>query len=533
MILAPETKDQASQEGSGMFGRLRYSILFILPLTLFCASSPSSGAEEYIALFDEVELYSRLDRYERRRYEGLRYLMNDHQKMHYLTTPTRKERDEWVIRFWRLNDPTPATRKNERRIEHKQRVKDVRERYPKDGFPGWDNRGETLIRFGKPDAIAEIPGNIGGFNAQSNQKAAEDIKMPGQVWQYHRLGMVVPFENVNLDGEHIYYMEIKTAYSKYPALMLTDAYSDYVESMTYSSSNVYSLFFAASKELMTFYSHLENNRYFHTADLERVPLPCYFDITAFNAGRGKLRTEVNFEIPARELSYEAGPDGYTTDFEVRVAVYDLNMEEVVSGFEIVGIDLPELPAPDSPWLLPAQYILTLDPGYYRFGLEVRDRRTKKHGAFLASRHIAPLGDTLSVSDIQLASSIEEAGSRTSFIKGPLRVIPHPVHAYRKPDPVRFYFEIYGLDVDDEDFGFWEIEYSVEPKEKKHWGPVYKDVGTVMSSKFNASGFGSMQHERLEINSDELWEGSFRLRVRVMDRRTRESVETITSFSILE
>ena len=162
-----------------------------------------------------------------------------------------------------------------------------------------------------------------------------------------------------------------------------------------------------------------------------------------------------------------------------------------------------------------------------------DRRTKKHGVFLASRNIAPLGDTLCVSDIQLASSIEEAGNRTSFIKGALRVIPHPVHAYRKPDPVRFYFEIYGLDVDDEDFGFWEVEYSVEPKEKRRRGPVYKDAGTVMSSKFNASGFGSTQHERLEIDSGELWEGSFRLRVRVMDRRTREYVKTMTSFSILE
>ncbi len=113
------------------------------------------------------------------------------------------------------------------------------------------------------------------------------------------------------------------------------------------------------------------------------------------------------------------------------------------------------------------------------------------------------------------------------------MIPHPVHAYRKPDPVKFYFEIYGLDLDEEDFGFWEVEYSVEPKEKKREGPVYKDVATVMSSKVNASGFGSTQHERLEIDSKDLWEGSFRLRVRVMDRRTRKSVETQTSFSILE
>ena len=513
-----------------MSARLRYSTLLIL---LLCLIPAVAAAEGYTVPFDEEELYSHLDRYERRRYEGLRYLMNNHQKMHYLKVPTREERDEWIMRFWRLNDPTPATKKNERRIEHKQRVKDAREKYPKDGFPYFDHRGETYIRFGKPRVIADIPGNIGGFDAYSNHSAAEDIKMPGEVWHYPRLSMVVPFEDVNLSGEHIYFMEVRPAYTTYPSDMMTDYYSDYLESMTYSSANVYELFFAASPQLLNFYSNLENNRHFHTADLARVPLPCYFDITTFKGGSGKVRTEVNFEIPARELSYEMVENGWKTDFEVKVAVYDMNMEEVVSGMDVVDIDLPEKPEPDSPWLLPAQFILTLDPGYYRFGLEVRDRRSKKHSAFLASRNITPMGDTLCVSDIQLASSITDAGSRTSFVKGPLRVIPHPVHAYRKPDPIKFYFEIYGLDLDDEDFGFWEVEYSVEPKEKKREGPVYKDVGTVMSSKINASGFGSTQYERLEINSEELWEGSFRLRVRVMDRRTRKTVETQTSFSILE
>jgi len=508
---------------------IKYAVLTALPLFV----APPSLQAQLMKTDDELELYSRLDRYEKRRYEGLRYLMNDYQKRHYLTIPDRKERDEWVARFWKLNDPTPATKKNERRIEHEARVEMAREMYPKDGFPGWDHRGETLIRFGKPDVIAEIPGNIGEFDSEYAGGRTRDVKMPGQVWQYIKLGMVVPFENVKLDGEYVYFMEVRPVYADLPSNMLTDGYSDYLESMNYSSSNVYSLFFTASPELLRFYSYLEDNRHFHAADLERVPLPCYFDITSFKGGSGKIRTEVNFEIPARELSYEQETSGWRTDFEVRVAVYGLDMEEVVSRSDVVDIDLPEKPAPDSPWLLPAQFILTLDPGYYRFGLEVMDRRSKKHGVFLSSRNVEAMGDTLCVSDIQLASSITEAGSRTSFIKGPLRVIPHPVHAYRKPDPVRFYFEIYGLDLDDEDFGFWEVEYSVEPREKKREGPVYKDVGTILSARFNSSGFGSMQNERLEIDSKELWEGSFRLRVRVMDRRTRKHVETMTNFSIVE
>jgi len=103
-----------------------------------------------------------------------------------------------------------------------------------------------------------------------------------------------------------------------------------------------------------------------------------------------------------------------------------------------------------------------------------------------------------------------------------------------PDPVKFYFEIYGLDVDNEDFAFWEVEYSVEPKKgKKRDGLGYKDVSTDLSAKFSTSGFGSNQTERIELATENLWEGSFRITVRVMDRRTRKSVERIAYFSILE
>ncbi len=133
---------------------LRYLILIVL---LACMLPSAIAAEGYDVPFDEEELFSQLDRYEKRRYEGLRYLMNNYQKLHYLKTPTRKERDDWIARFWKLNDPTPATRKNERRIEHEQRVKDAREQYPKEGFPGWDHRGETLIRFGKPACHSRHP----------------------------------------------------------------------------------------------------------------------------------------------------------------------------------------------------------------------------------------------------------------------------------------------------------------------------------------------------------------------------------------
>jgi len=495
-------------------------------LLLICLTSPPCTSSEFSDKFDEETLFSNLDRYEKRQYEGLRYLMNDHQKMHYLRLPTRKERDEWLIKFWRMNDPTPSTRTNERRIEHDARVATARELYAKNGFPGWDHRGETFIRFGKPDYAADVSGQV-NENVQ---------KGPGEIWQYYQLGIVVPFEDAFLNGEHTYYMEIATVYTQSPHEMLTDEYADLSEMYAFSPYNIYGLGFGPSDELMRFYSYVENNRYFHSADIKHPDLPCYFDITAFKGDNGKVKTEISFEIPAKELTYTEGRDGWKTDFEASIAVYDMEMNEIVTVMDTVRIELPVKPEPDSPWLLPAQFTLTLKPGYYRFGLEVRDHKTNKHGVYLCSRHILPFGESLAISDVQMASLIEETGrgSRPSFIKGPLRVIPHPIHAYRMPDPVKFYFEIYGLDVDNEDFAFWEVEYSVEPKKgKKRDGLGYKDVSTDLSAKFSTSGFGSTQIERIELATENLWEGSFRITVRVMDRRTRKSVEKIAYFSILE
>jgi hypothetical protein len=248
---------------------------------------------------------------------------------------------------------------------------------------------------------------------------------------------------------------------------------------------------------------------------------------------GRLRTELNFEISADEISYEPVENGFRTDLLVRVKVFDLNMDEVVFGQDSIDIVLPELPGPEKHWLLPAQYILTLTPGYYRFGLEISDLGNGRHTSLVMSRLLTPMGEKLSVSDIQLASTIYPSWDKATFLKGNYRIVPHPLHAYRRPDPVRFYFEIYGLNVGLDDISYVDIQYHIEPKDEREGGPSSKEIAADLSSTIGWSDFGASQQAYLAVDSRDLPEGSYRLRVRVKDGRTRRSVETITSFSILE
>jgi GWxTD domain-containing protein len=515
------------------------SAVFLLysAIVLFCMPA-ELHSQECTQVFNEIVMCSNLDKFERKNYEGLRYLLNDFQKKHYLSLPTREERDDWLRRFWLMLDPTPASRKNERRIEHEERIEIARERYGIERFPGFDHRGETLIRFGEPDLIADIPAQLIDAETQMEQF---DLKMPGEVWHYYKYKIMVPFEEVNLNGECIYYMELRTINRSMWQESLKGGFDIYNleglfflnEMMTYSAMNLYELYFAATDEYMTFYSYLENNQCIYASDFERLPLEYYFDFTSFKNRSGEIRTDVNIEIPLRELTFQHELGKQYARFIMKIAVYDLAMNEVARATDIVKYQLPDMPNQDCSSLIPVQYTFFLDPGYYRFGLEVKDLKSNKHGCYRTCRFIEPLAGTLCISDIQFASSIKPADGETTFRRDSLRIVPHPLHAYRKPDRINFYFEIYGLDTDKDDVSFYSIEYAIEPKEKKRWGPVLQDIETIISSTFETSALGSDQHQRLEIDTDELWEGSFILRVRVRDRRTGKTAEKITNFSVLD
>jgi hypothetical protein len=166
------------------------------------------------------------------------------------------------------------------------------------------------------------------------------------------------------------------------------------------------------------------------------------------------------------------------------------------------------------------------------GLEAYDNYTKRRASFKKEIEVAPLNGSPDISDIQFASSIRDAEPGSRFAKGNLQVVPHPIRAYRIPFPISFYFEIYGLDADEDGKALYRVEYRIVPLEKRRWGPVLQDVPAI-SSSFETSGYGATQPQRLSIATDELWQGPFRLEVSVTDLRTRRTAERSATFSIVE
>ena len=523
-------------------------------LAIHCAGS-ALHAEDFKG---ENDLLRKTEPEERLTYFGLRYSLNNYEKRHYLSMPTREERDEWLERYWAMNDPTPATPENERRIEHELRVRIARSAFGMKKAPGWDRRGECLIRWGWPGIRSSFPANIGFYR----------MLPPGEMWYYYKLDMTILFHDFNLNGIHIFAIEpqVMSARETLDKMRAIAEYSKLMPAeetqldqgsalMALKNFNPDNIDYVASPDIRAqlatrsfedvvrqdqlresknnFYKYLEEKPTIYSFEMDEDLLPVVFDVTSFSGGDGKIRTEVNFEVPTRELLFERKDGILRAEVELSVLVRDIDMKEVAAATEFTGASQEGGQVFEGPAYIPGQVAVTLEPGYYRIGIEIHDLKSKRIGVYRTNVELPPLHGGLALSDILFASTITQVDETVRYQKGNLQVVPHPLHAYRIPYPLTFYFEIYGLDTDNEGIALYEVEYRVVPITKKKKGLTLEEIPTAVESRFETSGFGPSQPQRLEIATDNLWEGSFRLIITVMDRRTRESVEKIANFSILE
>jgi len=508
----------------------------------------------------ELKLVKKLDPDEMMAYFGLQYLLNDYQKKQFLSLKSRPEREKWIEQFWAEQDPTPGTEINEKRIEHEKRVKLARKLFGIKKPPGWDRRGEVLIRFGFPTTRERIWADI-NFHGMTP---------PGEVWYYKKLNMIVAFQNYNLKGEYIFAI---TPYGRSATRELERVknvidllknhvlqpiyplqYMDYDEIKDLVDYNPDEIDYLGDRDILAetpkdliaqieeekkeeainnFYKYMEEKPTIYSYELKEKPLPLYFDITTFHGGGNKLRIEVNFEVPTEELRLVRSKGTLSGEVELNVVVRDMEMNEIARGRDYIRVRFAEEKTSKGPSLLPGKVTLTLEPGYYRFGLQATDKNSNRVGGYRTSVLISPIKGAPYISDILFASSITESEYGEKFQKGNLYVVPHPMHAYMKPKPIKFYFEIYNLKTDADGIAYYRIEYKIIPKSKRRKGPVLEEVPSVISSSFETSGYGSTQIQHLSISTENLWEGIFELSIKVTDRITFQKFERKTRFSILE
>ena len=142
------------------------------------------------------------------RYEfrSLQYLLSDAQLETFLQLYDKPSRIAWIERFWEALDPTFTSEENELRAEHEQRVLHAEDYFRVPKWPGWDARGEMLIRYGIPTERYQHPAAV--------LPPPSGIVPAWEEWVYATPPISMKFEDVYASGEYTSFLSHVTAVGK-------------------------------------------------------------------------------------------------------------------------------------------------------------------------------------------------------------------------------------------------------------------------------------------------------------------------------
>ena len=115
------------------------------------------------------------------------------------------QRGEALATWWRSQDPLPGTPRNERLVEYLARLATAQRVFGNDSALGFDERGETFVRYGNPAErrSIDVDSNLFISRAIRNSAFVRRSEFPANsVWYYPNLGRDVYFVFVQSRGKY-------------------------------------------------------------------------------------------------------------------------------------------------------------------------------------------------------------------------------------------------------------------------------------------------------------------------------------------
>lgn len=526
---------------------------------------------------------NRLDDRMQREIASLQYLLNPHQLRQFFELPSDTVRRDWITRFWAKNDPTPTTPKNEMKTEHYLRTDIAQIEFKIPEFPGWDKRGEVMIRYGFPDFRGTMPPEV----------TARRVHAPGELWFYKRHQMIVQFRDESMRGnfkyaitpfgdaegvspelmEFLTYDADETIQEQIPAQYLefyeapelndtgrrwteldeffkgteqetplrprvhgTTEQIDEIASPDYERflpNNPSDVFYQdeAREYASNFEAVLEDTPSSYPFNFAKTSFPFYFGVDQFRGGEGVNRVEVNLEFAVEPVAGKSPP---ARSYRAEAIVMDANYR-IVDRMKR-DISLPStLARSGGARLMPAQVVFSLPRNYYRVAVNMTDLDSKTSSAYRTNVSARNFDAELAVSDVLFAQKIAATSELSPFARGALEVIPHPIRRYAVGTPVPVYFEIYQLSLDERGLSDYEVEYRVVPSDddKKSILDRFDGGSTVFGSRFDGSGYNATEPLHLTIKSENLKPGVYDFIVRVKDDLAQSETFRQATFRIVE
>ncbi len=508
----------------------------------------------------------------RAEYDALQYLLSTTLKSQFLGLSSDSLRSEWLRRYWRLKDPTPTTPENERMREHERRVDKARREFATDDPPGWDARGRVLIMYGEPDSLIEEPPDI---------REGVGYVPAWQEWLYLDEEWVAEFERPNPRGPWVLGRSSQPL-SHRPDLVQEDRrrlgyreddrfYADrrdrrgdaigfqeerrlmqekglderlnpeIVEHEVRTDLRARELLRKRQEAIVAFTQEIESGSdRFVLRGQPQKSIWYVFDVDVFKGPPGRMRVEVHYQFNLQDLTFRWRDSLYVARYEVEGVLLDREVREVARDSYSEKLEAKQFRSTMEGRLLPGQLNFDVVEGPYRLAIRFRDDTSGAEGTYITDVEVPRLdGQRLALSDIEMATKIvyADASWHERFVKNDRLIVPNPIGVYRRNNTLTSYFEIYGLQLNDERICRYKVSWSIVPRtlsREEGWLPRQGEVTRpFVSASFEGEGGTRERVEELRIDIANLSEDTYDLVLSVRDLVSGEEATTRTAFSILE
>ncbi len=436
-------------------------------------------------------------------FERAKSLMNsnelaDFEDIHLVITPqdyerlvsmTTYQRKTETSKIWNSLDPDLTTAFNERRIEHyaRQVYANISFSIPNKNIEGKNTRrGETLIRFGFPEAKIYIYGEpmrhppIGSswiwkyfINGQEYSLRFEDI--------YHNGNFDYPFTNEagKLSNNTAYIADFlaRTAAQKYE--------------------------FAVAEPILNF----------------------AYDIKQFKGNRGNTDLEIYYNIPYSELSFKPQDEVAHADFEIKAALHSNELVLLDSATINRRAKIPVSLIGNQRLAISDNFPLEARADSVYLSLAVKNPVNNHIGR--TKQPIELKGfytDKVEISDIVLAREVTYLDSIKSVNRNTIKLSTNLDNRYFISEPLVIYFEYYNLNTGaDSRTNYRIIQTVAKLKKPKIIGTItgYK-VAEQVVTVFEESNIRTYENRLMTFDFSKFGAGRYRITIQIEDMISGES-----------
>lgn len=517
--------------------------------------------------------YTRMD------FQLAEFAMSEEDQLEFRNTaPSRQA--EWLVSYWRRQDPNPVTIQNERLVEHFQRVAYSRQHFRTPiGSLGFDDRGKIYIRWGPPEEKYSNPMPIlsPGYDDKFSSLAASSNLVGGEAitpafgqtmglrgnesWYYPSIDYYMGFDFVNYGG---YYQE---------AASLTDAVIGRSSGIgmgvmddDYANWHAIQSMYMERVHLGGFYATLATRAVDDLARAAMIDVPSEkayalrhaepryevflaippLDFEAhpvqFRGDSGMTRVEMAYGLPLKQLTPVPRADTtFTFMFRSDFVVFDsTNLRVLHRQFRQEKVCPPLFDYKKVSFTGETQ--CSLFPGSYEFTfqlLEISNKKGKYNSYPMDVRDFTGAG--LAISDLKLSPEIRLLGIDEESGSERLSVLPYPFGFVMRRLPLFVYFEIYNLGLLPEGNSDYEISLKMEREVKKgefaieamrSFGRIFTGgKASSIQTSYRRSGNKETSPEYIELDLSGIEPGHSRLTVRVRDLILDSEVENSVEFDL--